>query len=161
VCAYRLSGMSERPNSQNPGDENPGDQNPKDQNPGAEGSADGPTSYEGYDAPVTSEAERREAVRIAFDYRGDVTLELRDGRVIEGFVYDRQEKRGVEDGLVLRVMPKDGSGRLTLRAADLTRMFCSGKDPAAGRSFETWVKKYAEKKLRGEEATFDPEKDRE
>ena len=138
--------MSERPNSQGP---DSGD------------AADGETSYEGYDAPVATDAQRREAVQIAFDYRGDVTLELQDGRVIEGFVYDRQEKKDPEQGLVLRVMPKDGSGRTTVRAADLTRLVCSGKDPAAGRSFETWVKKYAEKKMRGEEATFDPEKDAE
>ena len=132
---YRLVGMSESPNSDTPQ----------------------PETYEGHAPPVTTPEQRRQAIEIAFDYRGDVTVELSDGRAIEGFVYDRQDKR--EQGLVLRMIPKDGSPRQTIPAEQVTRLVCSGKDPAAGRSFETWVRKYAEKKMRGEEATFDPDKD--
>ncbi|MFW6060811.1 MAG: hypothetical protein ACODAQ_11570 [Phycisphaeraceae bacterium] len=111
-------------------------------------------SYEGHAPPVDTPEQRRRAVEIAFDYRGDVTIDLHDGRSIEGFVYDRQERPG--QGLVVRVMPTDGSDRLTLPADQIARLVCSGKDPAAGRSFETWIKKYAEKKMRGEQANFEP-----
>lgn len=113
---------------------------------------DGERSYAGYAPPLDTPEQRRRAVEIAFDFRGDVTIETRDGRTIEGFVYDRKIKG---EQLAVRIMPRDGSPRVTLPAEQISRLVCDQRDPAAGRSFETWVKKYVEKKLRGEAANIE------
>jgi hypothetical protein len=43
--------------------------------------------------------------------------------------------------------------------AQIARLVFTGKDTAAGKSFETWVKKYQEKKAAGEKnIRLEPEK---
>jgi len=91
---------------------------------------------------------------LAFDYRGDVTIETSDGRVIEGYIFDRRREAGRS---VVRIMPKDSRDRLTIAYDDIRRLVFSGKDAAAGKSWETWVKKYHEKKAQGQQASIESE----
>ena len=49
-----------------------------------------------------------------------------------------------------RFFPKDRDEKVTIRFADVAALAFTGKDTAAGKSFETWVKKYNEKKAAGE-----------
>jgi hopanoid biosynthesis associated radical SAM protein HpnH len=79
----------------------------------------------------------------AFDYRGDVTIHLRGGERVEGYLFDRDPDAGT-----LRVMSK--GRKQTLRYADLDRVAFTGRDMADGRSWEAWVRKYAERKAAGE-----------
>lgn len=99
-------------------------------------------------------ADAAEAIEEAFDYRGDVTLETRDGRTIEGYLFDRR-KDG--DKPHVRLLTADGE-RIHVDYAEIATLAFTGRDTAAGKSWETWVKKYKEKKARGEEATINPEK---
>ena len=99
----------------------------------------------------------REALEFAFDYRGDVSITSRSrGEPVVGFVYDRvtDTTRGEAR---LRIMPTDGSPRLTIPYADITEVHFSGRDTAAGRSFESWMKQYVRKKLAGEQASIEAE----
>ncbi len=89
----------------------------------------------------------------AFDYRGDVTLTLKDGRVVAGYLFDRKRGSGLADSTV-RVMPSDGSANVTVAYADVAGVVFSDRDPAAGKSFESWIKKYVEKKSKGESANI-------
>lgn len=83
-------------------------------------------------------------VEKAFDYRGDVTIATKDGRSIEGYVFDRRADS-------LRMLPKDGGGqKLTIALADIADLAFTGRDTAAGKSWEAWVKKYHERKAAGE-----------
>ncbi len=91
-------------------------------------------------SPGEDEA-RAQSIEWAFDYRGDVTLELADGSKVEGYVFDRDAERAV-----LRILPADGSGRRTIAWRDLRALVFSGKDAAAGKSWEAWVRRYAEQK---------------
>jgi hypothetical protein len=69
----------------------------------------------GWIPSLASDDEIRTALEKAFDYRGDVTITLKDGTRLEGYVFDK--------------------------------------------SFETWVKKYREKKAAGEKnIRIEPEK---
>lgn len=106
-------------------------------------------SLEGWIPSLATEAETRDALEKAFDYRGDVTLTLKDGSTLEGYIYDRITGRTLEDSFV-RIFPKDGSDKVKLSYARIARLEFSGRDTAAGKSFETWVKKYHEKKAAGE-----------
>ena len=91
----------------------------------------------------------RECLEKAFDYRGDVTLTLKDGRSIEGYIFDRRPGATLEDSSV-RLLPKDSGPKLTVRYSEIAGLAFTGRDPAAGKSWEAWVKKYCEKKRAGE-----------
>ncbi len=109
-------------------------------------------SREGWDAPLETPEKRAAAIDAAFDYRGDVTVQTADGRTLEGYVFDR---RGDADPPILRLMLTRG-GQVTLRYDELAALRFTGRDTAAGRSWETWVRRYIEKKLAGETAELEP-----
>jgi len=96
-----------------------------------------------------SAEELRQALELAFDYRGDVTITLRDGRQVEGYIFDRRTGRTLEDSSV-RLFPKDRPEKVTVRYAEIAGLAITGRDTAAGKSWEAWVKKYVEKKAAGE-----------
>jgi len=97
--------------------------------------------------------EIREAIEAAFDYRGDVTIETADDRTIEGYVFDRRWEDGEPGRWRLRLLPSDGGARVTVTSDAIRSITFSSKDPAAGKSWETWVKKYVRSKLEGRPAS--------
>jgi hypothetical protein len=114
---------------------------------------------QGWVPPLASDDEIRVALEKAFDYRGDVTITLKDGRTIEGYVFDRRaDGPGLSDCAV-RLMLREGGGKVSVSYAEIARLAFTGRDTAAGKSWETWVKKYVEKKKAGETGIrLDPEK---
>ena len=104
---------------------------------------------EGWIPELASESEVREALEKAFDYRGDVTITRKDGSLVEGYLYDRRTGATLSDSLV-RVMLTAGNGKVSVPYGDVARLVFSGRDTAAGKTFEAWVKKYWEKKSAGE-----------
>ena len=110
-------------------------------------------NLEGSIPALATDAEVREALEKAFDYRGDVTITRKDGTVVEGYLYDRRSEPTLEASVV-RIMPtpKDGQAfeRVMVSYADIAALRFSGRDTAAGRTFDAWVKKYWEKKAAGE-----------
>ena len=112
-------------------------------------------------AGTVVDASDPEALRRALDdalsYRGDVTITRRStGETIEGYLFDCTSQASFAQSAV-RLIPKDGSERVTIRGNDIVRIEFGGKDPAAGKSFQTWVKKYVAKKLAGESANIESE----
>lgn len=113
---------------------------------------------QGWIPALASDEETRVALEKAFDYRGDVTLTLKDGREIQGYVFDRRTGTSLADSLV-RVIPATERSKLSIPYAEIAALHFSGRDTAAGKSFEAWVKKYWEKKARGEKnIQIEPEK---
>ncbi len=100
---------------------------------------------EGWVPELANETEVREALEKAFDYRGDVTLTQKDGTKIEGYIFDRVGGATLSASFV-RILPKNGSSRLKIAYSDIAALAFSGRDPAAGKSWQAWVKKYWEKK---------------
>lgn len=84
------------------------------------------------------DAERRQAVEIAFDYRGDVTLELASGETLSGYIFNRN---GSAASPFLQLFPKDQPGTRVIPYADVKAIAFTGEDTASGKSWETWVKK--------------------
>ncbi len=111
---------------------------------------------QGWVPDLTNENELREALEKAFDYRGDVTLTRKDGTVIEGYLYDRRSGDDLQHSLV-RLLPQDGSPRVSIPYSDVAGLLFSGRDTAAGKSWEAWVRKYWEKKAAGETANLEGE----
>jgi hypothetical protein len=104
---------------------------------------------EGWIPELASEDELRGALEKAFDYRGDVTITRKDGSKIEGYLFDRRTGPSLKESFV-RLYPKNSSEKVTVLYAEIGALAFSGRDTAAGRSWEAWMKKYAEKKARGE-----------
>jgi hypothetical protein len=104
---------------------------------------------EGWVPELASEDDIRVALEKAFDYRGDVTLTLRSGSKVEGYIFDRVAGPSLATSFV-RLLPKTSNERLTVCYADIAALAFTGRDTAAGKSFEAWVRKYWEKKAAGE-----------
>ncbi len=104
---------------------------------------------EGWIPDLASEEECRIALEKAFDYRGDITITRKDGSKIEGYLFDRRSAPNLADSVV-RLFPKNSNEKVSISYADIAALAFTGRDTAAGRSWEAWMKKYAEKKAAGE-----------
>jgi hypothetical protein len=97
-------------------------------------------SLEGW-APECGVDDSLEAiVDHAFDYRGDVTLVLADGREVTGYVHNRD--RDAADPFLGMLLPS--GARLTFRYAEVRTIRFTGTDTAAGKSYEAWLRRKAE-----------------
>ena len=105
-------------------------------------------SVQGWVPKLATEEELRIALEKAFDYRGDVTLTLKDNSKIEGYLFDRMTGSSLATSFV-RVLPKDSNQKLKIAYADIAALAFTGRDTAAGKSWEAWVGKYWEKKVSG------------
>ncbi|MGH7391171.1 MAG: hypothetical protein ACREM3_17190 [Candidatus Rokuibacteriota bacterium] len=97
-------------------------------------------TLEGWTPAIGDGATLDEVVDAAFDYRGDVTVVTADGREIVGFVYTRD--RDVAEPFLKMFEPSGVS--LTLRYAEVRAIRFTGKDTAAGKSYEAWLRRKAE-----------------
>jgi hypothetical protein len=107
-------------------------------------------NLEGYVPSLATPAEIHEAFDKAFDFRGDLTITLKTGDSIEGYVFDRRAESADLSQCVVRMFPKNSAEKMSIRYSDIAGLSFTGKDSAAGKSFEAWVKKYNEKKASGE-----------
>ncbi len=115
-------------------------------------------NLEGWIPSLASDAEIREALEKAFDYRGDVTITRKDGSTVEGYLFDRRSGTSLSDSFV-RVIPLKERAKVNVSYSDIAALAFTGRDTAAGKTFEAWVKKYWEKKAAGEKnIQIEPEK---
>jgi hypothetical protein len=105
-------------------------------------------SLQGWIPSMASDEELCGALEKAFDYRGDVTITRKDGTKVEGYIFDRVSGKNLESSFV-RLLPRDSNQRVKIGYADIAGLAFSGRDTAAGKSWEAWVKKYWEKKASG------------
>jgi hypothetical protein len=104
---------------------------------------------EGWVPALASEEETCKALEKAFDYRGDVTITRKDGTTVEGYVFDRKSAPSLAESIV-RVLPRTSNQRVMIPYSDIAALAFTGRDTAAGKSWEAWVKKYREKRAAGE-----------
>jgi hypothetical protein len=107
-------------------------------------------NLEGWVPSLATDQEIRDAFEKAFDYRGDLTITLKTGEKIEGYLFDRVSDAVSLSECYVRVKPKNGPDRIKILYRDIAAIAFTGKDTAAGKSFAAWVKKYHEKKAAGE-----------
>ncbi len=106
-------------------------------------------NLEGWIPQLATPDEINEALEKAFDYRGDVTLTLKDGTVVQGYIFDRRTGATLAESVV-RIIPTNSKSRLSVSYAEIAGIAFTGRDTAAGKTFEAWVRKYWEKKAAGE-----------
>jgi hypothetical protein len=106
-------------------------------------------NLEGWVPTLASDDDLREALAKALDYRGDVTLMLKSGERIEAFIFNCHTGVTLAESWVNYYTPSAPEKR-KVGYAEIARLEFSGKDRAAGKHWEDWVKAYNEKKAAGE-----------
>ena len=106
-------------------------------------------NLEGWVPALANDEDLRQAMEKARDYRGDVTLTLKSGERIEAFIFNCQTGPTLEDSF-LQCFAARATEKRKVSYADIASVEFSGKDRAAGKHWEDWVKAYNAKKAAGE-----------
>ena len=104
---------------------------------------------QGWIPDLASEDDLRRALEHAFDYRGDVALTFKSGERIDAFIFDRRTGATLADSRV-QYFAAGSPDKRSASYADIARLEFTGKDCAAGKQWEDWVRKYRERKAAGE-----------
>ncbi len=104
---------------------------------------------EGWIPELANKDELRHALEEAFSYRGDVLITRKDGSKIEGYVFDRRSASTLAESRV-RLLPRDGGPKISVSYSEIAALAFTGRDMAAGKSWENWVRQYLERKAAGE-----------
>jgi hypothetical protein len=116
-------------------------------------------NLQGWIPQLASEADIRAVIEKAFDYRGDVTITRKDkdSSQITGYLFDRRMGPTLENSMV-RLILANSNQRPTIPYSEIAAIAFTGRDTAAGKSYEAWVKKYWEKRAKGEKnISIEPE----
>jgi hypothetical protein len=115
-------------------------------------------NLQGWIPQLATEADIRAVIEKAFDYRGDVTVTRKnEGSQITGYLFDRRIGPTLESSIV-RLMLATSNERPTIAYSEIAAIAFTGRDTAAGKSYEAWVNKYWEKRAKGEKnISIEPE----
>ena len=98
----------------------------------------GADSLEGRTFQPASPRELAEAIELAFDYRGDVTITLTSGQSIMGYLFNRQ---ATGSDPYIEVFPADNPTPQRIAYAGIVAIAFTGEDTANGTSWEAWMSK--------------------
>jgi hypothetical protein len=103
---------------------------------------------EGSVPSLVTDEDLKNALEKAFDFRGDVTITLKSGEKIEAYIFNRSTGATLADSWIQYFAPNSSEKKKT--SYDQIARLEFGKDRAAGKHWEDWVKAYNEKKAAGE-----------
>jgi hypothetical protein len=106
-------------------------------------------ALEGWVPALASEEDLKAALEKAFDYRGDVTLTLKSGEKIEAYIFNRSTGATLAKSWI-QYYASNAPDKRKVSYAEIARIEFTGKDRAAGKHWEDWVKSWNEKKASGE-----------
>jgi hypothetical protein len=106
-------------------------------------------NLEGWVPSLANEVELKAALEKAFDYRGDIALTFKSGEKVEAYIFNRQTGSGLADSYI-QYFASNAPEKRKASYAEIARIEFTGKDRAAGKHWEAWLKKYAERKAAGE-----------
>jgi hypothetical protein len=104
---------------------------------------------EGWVPTLANEEDLRQALEKAFDYRGDVTITVKSGERIEAYIFNRQCGATLAESYIQYFTP-NATDKRKVSYAEIACLEFTGKDRAAGKHWEDWVKAYNEKRAAGE-----------
>ena len=110
-------------------------------------------SLQGREYTFSNDRDRREGLDAAFDYRGDLTLRLRNGETIEGYLFNRHPEGKPP---TVQLFVKGETEARILPYVDVVAVSFTGKDPADGKSYLAWkAKKHAERAVESQQIEAD------
>jgi hypothetical protein len=99
-------------------------------------------SLEKWKPTLASKEELYDALDKALDYRGDVTVTLRDGTQQVVYVFNREAKAAEP---FIEAYPAEKDEKIRIYYKDIAGLYFSGIDTAAGKSWAVWMAKYMSK----------------
>ena len=103
-------------------------------------------SLEGWEPVVGAEVSLADVIDRAFEYRGDVSVLRHDGAELVGYLFNRDADAAEP---FVQMFDRNGDGPLTIPYAAIRTIKFTGKDPAAGKSYEAWIRRKAERQPAG------------
>jgi hypothetical protein len=88
-----------------------------------------------------SSDELKKQIEAAYDYRGHVTITFKDGKNVEGFVFNRD----FSENPFIEVFLKGSGDKALFLIKNLSAIALTGVDEAAGKSYQNWVDKQSKK----------------
>ena len=79
-------------------------------------------------------------IDLAFDYRGNTTVVMVDGTEVEGYIFNRNAEAPEP---FIQMFDLAGNGPVTIRYAEIRNIKFTGKDTAAGTSWQAWRERKA------------------
>ena len=104
-------------------------------------------SLEGWMPTLDDSLTVEQVIEMAYDYRGNTTIVKTDGSAVEGYIFNRAAEAREP---FLEYFDKSGGGPFTIAYSQIANVEFSGKDTAAGKSWEAWQRRKAEAKARAE-----------
>jgi hypothetical protein len=103
---------------------------------------------EGSVPELATDEDLKNALEKAFDFRGDVAITLKSGEKIEAYIFNRSTGTTLAESWIQYFAPSSPEKKKI--GYDQIARLEFGKDRAAGKHWEDWVKAYNEKKAAGE-----------
>lgn len=104
----------------------------------------GCSEYQGKEFVPRNREELEEALKIAFDYRGDITIHRKDGTQSECFIFNYNNAEGKAQ--VFFVEDKKSSNSGTVDYEEIKALSFTGDDKAFGKSWDSWMAKSAKQR---------------
>ena len=112
---------------------------------------------QGWKPNCADEDHKLAAIEAAFNYRGDITITLKDGTKLSGFLFDRHINDNKTLDSSVRMIINGSTQKTNIPVNNIHEILFSGKDTAAGKSWEHWINTYIEKKKQGLTAELHPD----
>jgi hypothetical protein len=107
-------------------------------------------ALEGWVPELGEDLTLARVIELAFDYRGNTTVVKVDGTEVEGYIFNRNT--GVPEPFI-EVFDVAGDGPFRISYAEIRNIKFTGRDTAAGNSWQAWrERKQREKAAQGESA---------
>jgi hypothetical protein len=103
-------------------------------------------SLEKWVPSLNNKDELYDALDKAFDYRGDITVTLRDGTKQVVYVFNREPKAAEP---YIEAYPADQDTKIKIYYKDVAGLAFTGIDTAAGKSWSVWMEKQKAKEQQG------------
>ncbi len=102
-------------------------------------------SLHGWAPSIGDETPLAEVIEAAFAYRVDVTVESSDRTKLVGYLYNRDVNRDIwPPEPFIQVFEQSGAS-VTIPYSQVSSISFTGKDTAAGKSYEAWSRRRAAK----------------
>ena len=99
-------------------------------------------SLEKWNPTLATKEELYDALHKAFDYRGDVTIALKDGTKQVVYIFNNEPKATEP---YVEAFPAERDEKVKIFYKDVAGLHFSGVDTAAGKSWAVWMAKYKAK----------------
>jgi transcriptional antiterminator Rof (Rho-off) len=100
-------------------------------------------TLEGFVPKIETKEDLEKVLEIAFEYRGDVTITLKSGDKLVAYIFNRVTN--VPEPYI-ECYPRNEEERRAIPFKEIVGVAFTGIDTAAGRSWDSWLKKNEDKK---------------